>query len=139
MRAVGLIVSISYDRRIYSLDISMHIKEHERHSLEVLGCPFTEIHEWMDQYYEIVDNVAHRVVLHHRYGIELGVSLFGESARKALELHVEDDFEFVPDTPEDVAQMMRDQDFLTPDEVNTMKPELGRLFPHLIISIDGDG
>ena len=92
----------------------------------------------MDQYYKFVDNVAHRVVLHHRYGIELGVSLFGESARKALELHVEDDFEFIPDTPEDVAQMMRDQDFLTLDEVNTMKPELSRLFPHLVISIDGE-
>lgn len=116
----------------------MLITEHERHSLRVLGNPFTEIHEWLDQYYEVVDNVAHRVVLHHRYGIELGVSLFGESARRALELHVEDDFEFIPDTPDEVAQMMRDQDFLTPDEVDTMKPELSRLFPHLVRPIDGE-
>lgn len=117
----------------------MLIPEHERHGLSVLGNPFTEIHEWMDQYYEVVDNVAHRVVLHHRYGIELGVSLFGESARRALELHIEDDFEFIPGTPDEVAQMMRDQYFLTPDEVNIMKPELSRLFPHLVVSIDSEG
>ena len=116
----------------------MLITEHESHSLKVLGSPFTEIHEWMDQYYGVVDNVAHRVVLHHRYGIELGVSLFGESARRALELHIEDDFEFIPDTPDEVAQMMRDQDFLTPDEVNIMKLELSRLFPSLAMSIDGE-
>jgi hypothetical protein len=117
----------------------MLITEHERHSLRVLGNPFTEIHEWMDQYYGVVDNVAHRVVLPHRYGIELGTSLFGESARRALELHIEDDFEFIPGTPDEVAQMMRDQDFFTPDEVKTIKLELSRLFPNLVMSIDGEG
>jgi hypothetical protein len=110
----------------------MHIKEHEEHCLKVLGSPFTEIHEWMDQYYKIIDNVAHRVVLHHQYGIELGVSLFGESAKKALELHVEDDFEFIPDTPEDVAQMMRDQDFLTLSEANALTIFIGRLWPDMV-------
>ncbi len=39
----------------------MLITKHERHSLRELGNPFTEIHEWMDQCYEVVDNVAHRV------------------------------------------------------------------------------
>jgi len=114
----------------------MYITEHEEHSLKALGNKFTEIHEWMDQYYKVIDNVAHRVILHHHYGIELGVSLFGEAARKALELHVEDDFEFIPDTPDDVAQMMRDQDFLTDDEARTLSPIVCRLFPGVVISIE---
>lgn len=109
----------------------MHIKEHEEHCLKVLGSPFTEIHEWMDQYYKIIDNVAHRVALHHQHGIELGASLFGESARKALELHIEDDFEFIPDTPEDVAQMMRDQDFLTPSETDILAIIVGNIWPDM--------
>lgn len=108
----------------------MYITEHESQSLKVLGRPFTEIHEWIDQYYKMVDNVAHRVVLHHRNGIELGVTLFGESARKALELHVRDDFEFIPDTPEDVAQMMRDQDFLTLIEIDILNPIVLELWPN---------
>ncbi|WP_144004875.1 DUF6915 family protein [Solidesulfovibrio fructosivorans] len=115
----------------------MHIKEHEEHCLKVLGSSFTEIHEWMDQYYEVIDNVAHRVVLHHQYGIELGVSLFGEPARKALELHVVDDFEFIPDTPEDVAQMMRDQDFLTPSETDILIKIIGTNWPDMLDQWNG--
>lgn len=109
----------------------MHINEHEKHCLKMLGSPFTGIHEWMDQYYKVIDNVAHRIVLHHQYGIELGVSLFGESSRKALELHIEDDFEFIPDTPEDVAQMMRDQDFLTPSETDILRKIIVNIWPNI--------
>jgi len=114
----------------------MHIAEHEQRCLNILGGQYTEIHTWLDQYYNDEISVAHRVALHHRPGIELGVTLFGESARKALELHVEDDFEFIPDTPEDVVQMMRDQDFWSSTEIDIMQPILDELWYEVSDGLD---
>jgi hypothetical protein len=107
----------------------MHISEHEQHCVKKLGAPFTKIHGFLDQYFDQTPGPVHRVILHHRLGIEFGIAKFGESAREALELHVLDDFEFIPDTPLEVAQMMVDQDFLSLHEINVLQPILDSLWP----------
>lgn len=115
------------------------LEEHEEHSLEILGAPWTEVHEWFDQYFDEVPGAAHRVILHHRLGLALGVQLFGEQSRPALERHLLDDFEFIPDGPEDVARMMDDQGLLTFGQIETIKAVLVKRFPRVAFSFEGLG
>lgn len=51
-----------------------------------------EVHKWFDQYATDPFNHDHRKVLHHREGVEVGVQLFGEWARKHLIQHLLDDY-----------------------------------------------
>lgn len=103
----------------------MHTLEHEQHCIEVLGGPFTEIHKWMDQYHLDARGIAHRVALHHLLGIELGVEEFGEGARKALELHVLDDFAVILPGPLQVAVLLQERGY----EGFPVQPVLDRLWP----------
>ena len=50
----------------------------------------SKFHKWIDQYTDY--GYRHRQVLHNKEGIEVGVQLFGEKARKHLEQHIRDDY-----------------------------------------------
>jgi hypothetical protein len=65
-------------------------EEHCAHSQELFDEDGAEYHKWIDQYAKY--GYHHRQVLHNQEGIEIGVQLFGEKARKHLELHVRDDY-----------------------------------------------
>lgn len=65
-------------------------EEHVAHSKEVFLEGGEEYHEWIDQYAEF--GYRHRQVLHNKEGVEVGVQLFGERARRHLELHIRDDY-----------------------------------------------
>jgi hypothetical protein len=65
--------------------------EHCKKSLELFGEEGKEYHAWIDQY--AVDGYRHRQVLHNKEGVEVGVQLFGEKARRHLERHIKDDYE----------------------------------------------
>ena len=109
------------------------LSEHEARAIEVLGRPWTDVHEWLDQYFTLVPGVAHRIVLHHRLSIELGVAMFGADARAALEQHVQDDFECLPDTPEEVAAIVANQDLLSLADMDILHPVLDRLWPERFV------
>jgi len=114
-------------------------EEHEARSLDILGKPWTEIHAWLDQYFDECPGSAHRVILHHRPGLELGVSRFGEAALPVLELHLMDDFGFIPRSPEEVARMMSDQGLLSFQQVEILERILDRRWPGRKISLRGLG
>ena len=65
-------------------------KEHCERSLELFGEDGSEYHKWLDQYSKL--GYWHRRILHNKEGVEVGVQLFGEAARKHLEQHIKDDF-----------------------------------------------
>ncbi len=50
-----------------------------------------EYHKWIDQY-AAIHGYTHRRVLHNKEGVEIGVQLFGEKARRHLEQHIKDDY-----------------------------------------------
>ena len=80
----------------------MRQEQHERRSLETYGEPFAEVHEWLDQYYDLFTGPGHRRVFHHKKGVELAVRLFGEQVRGAAEQHIRDDLGKLPDFWEDL-------------------------------------
>ena len=75
--------------------------EHCERSTELFGEPGGEYHKWLDQYANGPSAHEHRKVLHHKEGVEIGVMLFGDRARKHLEQHLMDDLglEFAGDIP----------------------------------------
>jgi len=85
--------------------------DHEDHCLEILGKPWPEVHKWLDHYFIQVRGMAHRILLHHQMGIELGVTKFGEDARAALELHITDDFGRILNGPIEVAVALSDRGY----------------------------
>lgn len=104
--------------------------EHESHSREVLGRPWTEVHVWLDQYSDLVRGPAHRIVLHHHLGVALGVAKFSEEARAALELHIIDDLGVRPEGPEDVATLVAGQDIASLiDAMETLQSVLNEIWP----------
>ncbi len=61
-------------------------------SMQMYGETFSEVHYWLDSYWNLIPNDhSHREVLHNKKGIELGVLKFGEQARKHILLHLSDD------------------------------------------------
>jgi hypothetical protein len=79
----------------------MHIAAHEQHCIKELGVPFTEVHEFLDQFARKYGmSLAHRLVLHHRLGMELVGVLMGPDAREAAKLHIVDDVRRLPAGPE---------------------------------------
>ena len=75
----------------------MDLEEHERECMKELGEPWTHVHVFMDRYAKEYRGFVHRRLLHHRLGIELAVRAFGEEARMAATLHVQQDLGFVPE------------------------------------------
>lgn len=69
----------------------MHRKEHEERAQEAFGKPFTEVHVFLDQYFPRYRDLTHRLVLHHRLGIELIGVLMGAEAYQVARQHVLDD------------------------------------------------
>ena len=67
-----------------------YFKEHCEISLKKFGEDGKEYHKWIDHYAKY--GYRHRQVLHNKEGIEVGVQLFGESARRHLEQHIKDDY-----------------------------------------------
>jgi len=63
-------------------------QQHEQESLAEYGQPFSEVHIFLDQYYSRFLGTNHRILLHHRRGIELIVQQFGESDRGPVEQHI---------------------------------------------------
>lgn len=79
----------------------MHITEHEEHCIKEFGKPFTEVHQFLDQFARKYGmSLAHRLVLHHRLGMELVGVLMGPDAREAAKLHILDDVRRLPAGPE---------------------------------------
>ncbi|WP_243357588.1 hypothetical protein [Fundidesulfovibrio terrae] len=79
----------------------MHLVDHEQHCIKELGKPFTEVHEFLDQFASKYGmSLAHRIILHHRLGVELVGLLMGPEAKAAAKLHVVDDVRRLPAGPE---------------------------------------
>lgn len=70
--------------------MSLH-EDHCEKSKGLFGEEGKEYHKWLDQY--ATEGYRHRQVLHNKEGVEVGVQLFGEKARKHLEQHIKDDYE----------------------------------------------
>jgi len=70
-------------------------------TMQQLSNEFQELHIALDDYYMTFRSSLHWVVLHHQLGIEQMVKRFGESCRAAAEIHIKDDFGFVPTDPTD--------------------------------------
>jgi len=70
--------------------LKMRCKEHCAKSKELFGEEGESYHKWIDSYAAL--GYRHRLILHHKEGIEVGIQLFGEKARKHLEQHVIDDY-----------------------------------------------
>jgi len=79
----------------------MQLKDHMQSTLSQLGNEFQELHVALDNYYMTFRSSLHWVILHHQLGIEKMVEQFGESCRAAAEIHIKDDFGFVPIGPTD--------------------------------------
>lgn len=63
--------------------------------------PFTEVHKFLDQFARKYGmSLAHRLVLHHRLGMEFVRLLMGPEAREAAKLHIVDDVRRLPAGPE---------------------------------------
>lgn len=72
---------------------------HQKRCLELLGQGFAEVHSWLDRFYPAYDG-WHRIILHHRVGLDLLVREMGEGVRAAGELHIRDDWQGdLPDDP----------------------------------------
>lgn len=80
----------------------MDLAGHEKSSLEIFGSPFTEVHIFLDSYSKKYRGFSHRILLHHRLGVELCVEKFGEQARAAAIQHITEDLGFVPDSWKDL-------------------------------------
>jgi len=66
--------------------------KHCLRSMRMYGESAEEVHYWLDQYWNMVDDDhSHRSILHNHKGVELGVLKFGEDARKHILLHLADD------------------------------------------------
>ena len=83
----------------------MHRKEHEERSMAEFGRPFSEVHIFMDQFFPRYKDLTHRLVLHHRLGIELVGVLMGAEAYLAARQHVLDDMHRLFSGPEEIMIM----------------------------------
>lgn len=66
-----------------------------------IGEEHKDVHEALDDYFFEFRSSLHWVILHHRLGVEKMVERFGGRARRAAEIHIEDDIGFVPTSPTD--------------------------------------
>lgn len=72
---------------------------HQKRCLTQLGHRFAEVHAWLDRFYLVYEG-WHRIILHHRAGLDLLVREMGEGIRAAGELHIRDDWQGeLPDDP----------------------------------------
>ena len=69
--------------------------------------PWTEVHDFLDQFWSTVPSLAHRIILHHAMGVELVVARFGPDSRGPALLHIEDDCGEVPADPQEAWELLR--------------------------------
>ncbi len=104
----------------------MNQQQHEQACQEAFDAPFSEVHAFLDQYYSRFPGMNHRILLHHRLGIELVVRQFGEAARGPAEQHIRLDWGFIPESWEDLE---RHYFPLSLEEAANIEQELMRLYP----------
>ena len=64
-------------------------EEHCKESIEKLGKPFKEVHEWLDAFAGTKEfGMRHRKKRHHLKGIEEVRTLWGDEAAEAARLHI---------------------------------------------------
>jgi hypothetical protein len=68
---------------------------HEKISVVMFGNKYTEVHDFLDQYFPVY-GMYHRILLHHQAGLNLIVRAFSESVRPAAEQHIIDDIGMIP-------------------------------------------
>ena len=56
-------------------------QQHEQECLITFGKSFAEVHRFLDQYSARIRGHNHRMLLHHKRGVELVLQKFGEEAR----------------------------------------------------------
>ena len=74
----------------------MKYEDHCKKSIELFGEDGAEYHHWIDQHFK-EKGFSHRNILHNENGIEQGVKIFGEKARKHLVQHLIDDERYFPE------------------------------------------
>jgi len=75
----------------------MEYCEHKKSSKKQLGKSYSDVHYYIDHFFEAF-GIGHRLIFHHKLGIEKIVSRFGEEARQPAELHIREDLEgFLPE------------------------------------------
>ena len=79
----------------------MKLEDHMKSTLLKIGEEHKDVHRALDDYFVEFRSSLHWVILHHQLGIEKMVERFGESCRAAAEIHIKDDFGFVPTGPTD--------------------------------------
>jgi len=79
----------------------MYKTQHEDRCMKEFGKPFSKVHEFLDQFFPRYRNLTHRLVLHHRLGVELVGVVMGEEARLAARQHVLDDMGRLAAGPEE--------------------------------------
>lgn len=72
----------------------MNRQEHEAECIELFGKPYTEVHQFLDQFAGRPEcGMRHRCKLHHNAGIAMVRSLYGDEAADAARLHIESDLQ----------------------------------------------
>jgi len=67
----------------------MKLNEHERESLALFDRPWTEVHQWLDEFAGKPGiGMRHRRFRHHKAGVREVEKLFGEEGALAARLHV---------------------------------------------------
>jgi len=69
------------------------IEEHCRDCIDELGYPYREVHEWLDAFAVRGDMFCgnHHKYRHHREGLEQIEKMWGEDAKKAAVIHIQQD------------------------------------------------
>jgi DNA-binding GntR family transcriptional regulator len=67
-----------------------HFDEHCNDCIAALGEPFPQVHLWLDEFFP-VKGPHHRVVRHHRDGVEEVRKAWGDRAAAAAEVHIKKD------------------------------------------------
>jgi len=64
------------------------LKEHCEDCLKQLGEEFKEVHLWLDEWFKYDKTIKHRILRHHKEGVEEIRKRWGDKAAKAAELHI---------------------------------------------------
>lgn len=104
----------------------MDQKAHENACIKEFGEPYSEVHAFLDQYYVRFPGFNHRLLLHHRLGIEKVVERYGEEARAPAEQHIRLDWGFLPGSWEDLDRYYFP---LSIEEGVAIEEELLKLYP----------
>jgi len=100
--------------------------EHEKTSLMMFGNKYPEIHDFLDQYFSIY-GTYHRILLHHRAGVNLIVRKFLKSVKSLAGQHILDDLGVIPGDWREFDFNLDSADLC---KLN-LKGKLQRLYPHI--------